>query len=44
MFLLFRVMYLMALPARLSSRKPPRWALFSDAAEYAGIPVKTLRD
>jgi excisionase family DNA binding protein len=43
-FLLFGVMYLMALTTRLSSRKPPRWALFPDAAEYAGIPVKTLRD
>ncbi len=42
--MLLLLMYLVSLTARVSSRKPPRWALLKDAAEYAGIKPRTLRD
>jgi excisionase family DNA binding protein len=41
LFLLFLAQ--LAMPAS-GPKTAPRWASFSAAAEYAGIPAKTLRD
>jgi excisionase family DNA binding protein len=41
LFLLHLVQFAMSAPGR---KADPRWASFKDAAAYAAIPPKTLRD